>query len=143
MRWLKNPSRSRASRVVAAATAVAAGVLVGTGQAGSSGRSAPRAVSHHHPAAVQVKCGDTITTDARLTRDLNNCPAEGVIIGAAGVTLDLEGYTIDGVGAGIGVSNVRGVWRRDREGRDRPPVHGRHPAHERGRQIASHGSRSP
>jgi parallel beta-helix repeat protein len=108
MRWLKNPSRSRASRVVGAATAVAAGVLVGTGQAGSSGRSAPRAVSHHHPAAVQVKCGDTITTDARLTRDLNNCPAEGVIIGAAGVTLDLEGYTIDGVGAGIGVSNVGG-----------------------------------
>jgi parallel beta-helix repeat protein len=115
MRRFRNQSHSRASRVVVIATAVVAGVaalagvLVGSGQAGSSGRSAPRAVAHH-PAAVLVKCGDTITTDARLTRDLNNCPADGVIIGAAGVTLDLDGYTIDGVGAvgGIGVNNSGG-----------------------------------
>ena len=114
MRWLTNPSHSRASRVVAIATAAlagvagVAGVLVGTGQAGSSGSSARAAVAHHHPRAAQVKCGDKITTDARLTRDLNNCPADGVIIGAAGVTLDLDGYTIDGVGAAIGVNNSGG-----------------------------------
>jgi hypothetical protein len=41
-----------------------------------------------------------ITTDTRLSRDLNNCPADGVIIGASRVTLDLDGHTIDGVGAG-------------------------------------------
>jgi parallel beta-helix repeat protein len=113
MRWRTNPSRGRAFRVVVIATtavagvAAVAGVLVGSGQAGSSGRSAPRAVAHH-PVAVQVKCGDVITTDARLTRDLNNCPADGVIIGAPRVTLDLDGYTIDGVGAGIGVNNSGG-----------------------------------
>jgi hypothetical protein len=71
-----------------AGVAAAAGVLVGAGQA-------------RHRVATQLTCGDTITTDARLTRDLNNCAADGIIIGARGVTLDLDGYTIDGVGAGI------------------------------------------
>jgi hypothetical protein len=77
-------------------------VLVGTGQAGSSEPSAPRTAVHL--AATQVQCGDMITTDTRLSRDLNNCPADAVIIGAPRVTLDLDGHTIDGVGAGIGVN---------------------------------------
>lgn len=55
-------------------------VLVGTGQAGSSEPSAPRTAVHL--AATQVQCGDMITTDTRLSRDLNNCPADAVIIGA-------------------------------------------------------------
>jgi parallel beta-helix repeat protein len=84
-------------------------VLVGSGQAGSSAPSAPRTAVHL--AAAQVKCGDVITTDTRLSRDLNNCPADGVIIGAPRVTLDLDGHTIDGVGAGIGVNNSGGYDR--------------------------------
>ena len=52
-----------------------------------------------------------ITTDTRLSRDLNNCPANSVIIGASRVTLDLDGHTIDGVGAGIGVNNSGGYDR--------------------------------
>jgi parallel beta-helix repeat protein len=82
-------------------------VLVGSGQAGSSGSSAPLA----SVAATQVQCGDVITTDTRLSRDLNNCPADGLIIGASRVTLDLDGHTIDGVGAGIGVNNSGGYDR--------------------------------
>jgi hypothetical protein len=82
-------------------------VLVGTGQAGSSGSSGPRTAVHL--AATQVQCGDVITTDTRLSRDLNNCPADGVIIGASRVTLDLDGHTIDGVGMGIGVNNSGGT----------------------------------
>ena len=48
-------------------------------------------------AAVQpLSCGDTITTDATLHHNLVNCPNNGILIGANGVTLDLNSHTIDG-----------------------------------------------
>jgi hypothetical protein len=47
-----------------------------------------------------------LCSDAYTLRDLNNCPADGLIIGAPRVTLDLDGHTIDGVGAGIGVKTA-------------------------------------
>ena len=46
--------------------------------------------------ASPVDCGDTITTDTKLHRDLVNCPNNGIVIGANNITLDLNGYTIDG-----------------------------------------------
>ena len=46
--------------------------------------------------AAQVKCGDTITTDTTLHKDLVNCPSNGIVIGADRITLDLNGHTIDG-----------------------------------------------
>jgi parallel beta-helix repeat protein len=49
-------------------------------------------------AAKQPKCGDTITTDTTLHKDLVNCPNNGIIIGADNITLDLNGHTIDGDG---------------------------------------------
>ena len=49
--------------------------------------------------AANVKCGDTITTDTTLHKDLVNCPNDGLLIGADDVTLDLNGHTIDGDGA--------------------------------------------
>jgi parallel beta-helix repeat protein len=48
--------------------------------------------------ASQVSCGDTITTDTTLHRDLVNCPSNGIVIGADDITLDLNGHTIDGDG---------------------------------------------
>jgi parallel beta-helix repeat protein len=48
--------------------------------------------------ASQVSCGDTITSDTKLKRDLTNCPGNGIVIGADDVTLDLNGHTIDGDG---------------------------------------------
>jgi nitrous oxidase accessory protein NosD len=48
--------------------------------------------------AAQVKCGDTITTDTTLHKDLVNCPNNGILIGADRITLDLNGHTIDGDG---------------------------------------------
>jgi parallel beta-helix repeat protein len=45
---------------------------------------------------VQVRCGDVITADTKLANDLVDCPRHGLIIGAAGITLDLNGHTIDG-----------------------------------------------
>jgi parallel beta-helix repeat protein len=50
---------------------------------------------------VNVSCGATITVDTKLANDLVNCPNEGIIIGADGITLDLNGHTIDGDGAPV------------------------------------------
>jgi parallel beta-helix repeat protein len=43
-------------------------------------------------------CGDTITVDATLDRDLRDCPNNGIVIGADDITLDLNGHTISGDG---------------------------------------------
>jgi parallel beta-helix repeat protein len=48
--------------------------------------------------ASHVRCGDKITTDTRLDRDLVNCRNNGIVIGADNVTLNLNGHTIDGDG---------------------------------------------
>jgi hypothetical protein len=55
--------------------------------------------------ASHVQCGDVITQDTKLDSDLLNCPGDGVVIGAAGITLDLNGHTIDGSGFAAGPSN--------------------------------------
>jgi parallel beta-helix repeat protein len=47
---------------------------------------------------AQVRCGDRITTDTTLHKDLVNCANNGIIIGADNVTFDLNGHTIDGNG---------------------------------------------
>jgi parallel beta-helix repeat protein len=48
--------------------------------------------------ASHVGCGDTITTDRTLDSDLINCQNNGIVIGADGVTLDLNGHLVDGDG---------------------------------------------
>jgi parallel beta-helix repeat protein len=45
-----------------------------------------------------IACGDTITTDTTLEADLTGCPNNGILIGADGITLDLNGHTISGDG---------------------------------------------
>ncbi len=52
--------------------------------------------------AGQLSCGDTIVVDTKLYADLVDCPGDGIVIGADGVTLNLNGHTIDGSGSGIG-----------------------------------------
>jgi parallel beta-helix repeat protein len=49
-------------------------------------------------AVQQLSCGDTITADTTLHKNLVNCPNNGIIIGADDVTLDLNYHTIDGDG---------------------------------------------
>jgi parallel beta-helix repeat protein len=56
------------------------------------------ALSRADAAAKQLSCGDTITTDTTLENDLLDCPNNGVVIGADGITLDLNGHRIDGDG---------------------------------------------
>src|SRR5215208_1390818 len=45
-----------------------------------------------------LECGDTITADTTLDRDLTDCPSNGIVIGANRITLDLNGHTISGDG---------------------------------------------
>ena len=44
-----------------------------------------------------VHCGQTLTTSVRLANDLTDCPGDGLVAGADGITVDLDGHTIDGV----------------------------------------------
>src|SRR3712207_1967639 len=55
------------------------------------------AASSHAQKPTRVTCGQTITSDTRLATDLINCHGDGIVIGADGITLDLNGHTIDGV----------------------------------------------
>jgi parallel beta-helix repeat protein len=54
------------------------------------------AAAQSPPAGLQ--CGDTITVDTVLDRDLTGCPSNGIVIGADNITLDLNGHTISGDG---------------------------------------------
>jgi parallel beta-helix repeat protein len=82
------------SRLHAApATLVSLGVILALAVVGLMVLSGGQAV-----AVQQVSCGDTITTDTTLHKDLANCPNNGIVIGADGVTLDLNHHRIDGDG---------------------------------------------
>jgi parallel beta-helix repeat protein len=48
--------------------------------------------------ASHVSCGDEITADTTLDRDLVDCPNNGIVIGADDITLDLNGHTVGGDG---------------------------------------------
>jgi parallel beta-helix repeat protein len=54
------------------------------------------ALSGGQALASHVSCGDTITADTTLDSDLLNCPNNGILIGADGITLNLNGHVIDG-----------------------------------------------
>jgi len=59
------------------------------------------ALNDAEAANKQAKCGDAITTDTTLHKDLVNCPNNGIVIGANGITLDLNGHRIDGDGTPV------------------------------------------
>jgi hypothetical protein len=52
----------------------------------------PTAIS----APPRLSCGQTITASVTLTRDLVNCPGDGLVVGAPNVTVDLGGHQITG-----------------------------------------------
>ena len=59
-------------------------------------------------AAAPLACGTVITRDLRLTADLTDCAGSALVIGAAGVTIDLAGHTLSGTGKGAGIDNTAG-----------------------------------
>jgi parallel beta-helix repeat protein len=53
-------------------------------------------------AAADVVCGMTLTADVKLDHDLV-CSGDGLIVGADGITIDLNGHTMAGSGIGVGI----------------------------------------
>lgn len=55
-------------------------------------------------AAHPVRCGEVIRTSIELEADLF-CAGDGLVVGAAGITIDLSGHQIAGDGDGVGIRN--------------------------------------
>jgi parallel beta-helix repeat protein len=58
--------------------------------------------------AAPLACGDVITKDTSLHADLVDCPGDGLVIGADGITLDLNGHSVKGTGGSGGADAVYG-----------------------------------
>jgi parallel beta-helix repeat protein len=43
-----------------------------------------------------VKCGQVVTTSIRVANNLADCPGNGLVVGAAHITIDLSGHSITG-----------------------------------------------
>ncbi|HEV2931190.1 MAG TPA: right-handed parallel beta-helix repeat-containing protein, partial [Propionibacteriaceae bacterium] len=49
------------------------------------------------PALAQpLGCGAVVTSSVTLAADLLDCPGDGLVVGASGITVDLNGHTISG-----------------------------------------------
>src|ERR671914_741006 len=61
------------------------------------------------PTPKAVSCGEVLTTSTLVTNSLTDCLADGLVVGAAGITIDLDGNMIDGdaLGGGVGIRNSR------------------------------------
>jgi parallel beta-helix repeat protein len=55
-----------------------------------------------------VACGETITESIRVANPLLDCPGNGLVVGAPGITIDLGGHRIDGIGGGTGIDGSGG-----------------------------------
>jgi parallel beta-helix repeat protein len=55
--------------------------------------------------ADQIICGQVITTSTTVTNSLAGCAGDGLVIGASGITVDMNGQTIQGTGLGVGIRN--------------------------------------
>ncbi|GAA1737868.1 right-handed parallel beta-helix repeat-containing protein [Nonomuraea bangladeshensis] len=56
------------------------------------------ALAGNYKGETTVACGQVITKSIKLANDLHNCPGNGLEVGAANITIDLNGHTIDGSG---------------------------------------------
>lgn len=81
--------QTRTRRGALGVLALSAAVAVGSPAASASAPDSPG-------------CGETITANTVLQADLRDCPGDGLVIGADGITLDLHGHTIDGDGISSG-----------------------------------------
>ncbi|MDQ4131779.1 MAG: right-handed parallel beta-helix repeat-containing protein [Actinomycetota bacterium] len=63
--------------------------------------------------ATHLSCGQTITTNTTLDSDIGPCTNFGLIVGANGITLDLNGHRIFGTSA---VNDKAGVYLLNRVG---------------------------
>src|SRR3954467_15398164 len=59
-----------------------------------------------------VVCGQVITQSIKVSNDLSNCPADGLVVGANNIKIDLGKHVIDGDGVNAptddGIDNTGG-----------------------------------
>jgi parallel beta-helix repeat protein len=89
VRSFKQVPRNAPAMLVALATPI---VFAATGAMAFGGGPSP---------VDGVACGDTITADTTLDRDLTGCASNGIVIGADDITLDLNGHTVTGNGRSV------------------------------------------
>jgi len=82
------------ARLVALAAAASAGVTVLA--------AAPAS------AVAPLTCGSVVTQSVQLSADITGCPGNGLVIGAANVTIDLNGHTLGGSGNGTAAGSGTG-----------------------------------
>jgi len=97
------------TRATLSAVAIAAGVAVALAATPSPSNSVGSVPGEGSEARARtVSCGQTLTESTILENDLTNCPGDGLVAGADGITIDLDGHTIDGqtfpTGNGIEIS---------------------------------------
>ena len=73
--------------------------------------SPPAAQATAEPVSASVSCGEVIKQSVKLTSNLD-CKTDGIIIGADGITVDLNGHTI--TGPGVSTSKV-GLMLSDKD----------------------------
>jgi parallel beta-helix repeat protein len=92
----RTPARRRAHLAHLAVAVVAPVALVSTGGAAAA------------ETGDALTCGAVVTTDVQLGSDLLDCPGPALVIGAPGITIDLGGHVLDGVGEGAGIDGNSG-----------------------------------
>jgi parallel beta-helix repeat protein len=55
--------------------------------------------------AAHAQCGQVVAASITLDGDLLACPGDGLVVGAHGITIDLNGRSIVGAGLGAGIRN--------------------------------------
>lgn len=91
------PRRRRGHQVTAAAILSALLALAPSGSA-----SAAPAIT----GGGDLDCGSVVTRDVRLSRDLIGCAGNGLVVGADGVDIDLNGHLISGTGPLASLSGI-------------------------------------
>jgi parallel beta-helix repeat protein len=78
--------------------------------AAASAASATLALQALGTATTAISCGMTVTTSITADNDLTNCAGIGLLVGANGITINLNGHTVDGDDAGTepGIDNTGG-----------------------------------
>jgi copper-binding protein NosD len=89
--------------LLAVASTVAVAAALGAVLAPHSNAGGRRPAHATRPRSTTLTCGATVTASVTLADDLTNCPGRGLTIGAANVTVNLNGHTIDGQGSYYGV----------------------------------------
>jgi hypothetical protein len=59
--------------------------------------------------AQPLACGQVITEDTTLENDVTDCSGDGLVIGADGITLDLNGHTVSGAPCDTDCPANRGI----------------------------------